>query len=165
MVKCPLRWISSYLSDRSFSTSTIRLTSNAAVGSIVEPSQERRCRLPLDFVSTLQRMHPTLSISRNPYDLDSHGHGESHHPISAPDAVVRPTCVEEIQDILRLCCQLRQTKEGGGADDDIPTVEIVSVIPYGVGAFTFLRIRINSFSTLSHQDLRSCVHFYQQELH
>ncbi len=143
-MKCPLRWIS-YPSDRSFSISTIRLSSNNDfVGSIlVEPSRERQCRLPSDFLSTLQHMHPTLSISRNPYDLDSHGHGESHHPISAPDAVVRPTSVEEIQDILRLCCRLRQRKEGGGAEDDMPTVEIVSVIPYGVGACTFSRLHFD----------------------
>lgn len=67
-------------------------------------------------------------MSTNHYELDSHGRGESHHPTSPPDAVISPTSVEEIQDILRSC--LREKHERG---DDVPTVEIVSIIPYGAG--------------------------------
>ncbi|KAL7446381.1 hypothetical protein ACHAXM_010167 [Skeletonema potamos] len=86
-------------------------------------------RLPNDFLSILKSKHPDLKISLNKYDLDSHGHGESHHPLSPPDAVLYPSSVEEIQDILRLCCR-EVYREG---DSDIPNVEIVSVIPYGAG--------------------------------
>ena len=86
-------------------------------------------RLPFDFLSILQSTHPNLEISLNKYDLDSHGHGESYHPTSPPDAIIYPSSVEEIQDILRLCC--REVYRDG--DDNIPTVEIVSVIPYGAG--------------------------------
>lgn len=112
---------------------------SVAAGSSTEPQYHnhcRKCRLPSDFLPSLLRRHPSLSISFNPYDLDSHGHGESYHPISAPDAVIRPTSVREIQDILRLCCQQRTTMDG----EDIPTIEIVSVIPYGAGIHNFCRL-------------------------
>ena len=69
-----------------------------------------------------------MKVSLNKYELESHGRGESHHPPAPPDAVLYPSSVEEIQDILRLCCREVLRKE-----EDIPTVEIVSVIPYGVG--------------------------------
>lgn len=95
------------------------------------PATDQASRLPTDFLSILQRNHPDLKISLNKYELDSHGHGESHHPVSPPDAVLYPSSVEEIQDILRLCC--REVHREGDDDDDVPTVEIVSVIPYGVG--------------------------------
>lgn len=128
----PPRSISSLFST-SYSISPIRLLSNTSV-SMVDPSHERKCRLPSDFLSTLQDMHPNLSISRNPYDLDSHGHGESYHPTAPPDAVIRPTSVKEIQDILRLCCRIRRCGlDDDDYHDDIPNVEIVSVIPYGAG--------------------------------
>ena len=90
-------------------------------------------RLPIDFLEILQNNHPNMKISLNKYDLDSHGHGESHHPVSPPDAVLYPSSVEEIQDILRLCCREVYRKEEGDDDDVVPTVEIVSVIPYGAG--------------------------------
>ncbi|KAL7540161.1 hypothetical protein ACHAXR_009911 [Thalassiosira sp. AJA248-18] len=92
-------------------------------------SGQLQSRLPSDFLSTLQKRHPNLKISTNPYDLDSHGHGESHHPTSPPDAVIYPTNVEEIQDLLRLCCREREID----GEEDVNTVEIVSVIAYGVG--------------------------------
>mmetsp|Transcript_13 Transcript_13/g.24 ORF Transcript_13/g.24 Transcript_13/m.24 type:complete len:618 (+) Transcript_13:67-1920(+) len=92
------------------------------------PAADQASRLPSDFLSILQQNHPSLKISLNKYELDAHGHGESHHPVSPPDAVLYPSSVEEIQDILRLCC--REIHREG---DDVPTVEIVSVIPYGVG--------------------------------
>jgi D-lactate dehydrogenase (cytochrome) len=86
-------------------------------------------RLPMDFLSILKSTHPNLEISLNKYELDSHGHGESYHPTSPPDAIIYPSSAEEIQDILRLCC--REVYRDG--DDKVPTVEIVSVIPYGAG--------------------------------
>lgn len=92
------------------------------------PTADQASRLPSDFLSILQNNHHNLKISLNKYELDSHGHGESHHPVLPPDAVLYPSSVEEIQDILRLCC--REVHREG---DDVPTVEIVSVIPYGVG--------------------------------
>lgn len=123
----------SSLFSTSYSISPIRLLSNTTV-SMVDPSHERKCRLPSDFLSTLQDMHPKLSISRNTYDLDSHGHGESYHPTAPPDVVIRPTSVKEIQDILRLCCRIRRCGlDDDDYHDDIPNVEIVSVIPYGAG--------------------------------
>jgi len=96
------------------------------------PSHHHKSRLPCDFISILQKRYPNLAISTNTYDLDSHGHGESHHPVQPPDAVIRPTSVEEIQDILSLCCRERKA-EGKDNDDNLSTVELVSVIPYGAG--------------------------------
>eukprot|EP00571_Detonula_confervacea_P001336 CAMPEP_0172321924 /NCGR_PEP_ID=MMETSP1058-20130122/44673_1 /TAXON_ID=83371 /ORGANISM="Detonula confervacea, Strain CCMP 353" /LENGTH=617 /DNA_ID=CAMNT_0013037549 /DNA_START=19 /DNA_END=1868 /DNA_ORIENTATION=- len=93
-----------------------------------EPSQLRESRLPSDFLSVLKKRHPGLKTSTNQYELDSHGHGESWHPTSPPDAVIYPTSVEEIEDILRLCCR---EKENEG--EALSTVEIVSIIPYGAG--------------------------------
>ena len=93
-------------------------------------SHHHKSRLPCDFISTLQKRYPNLAISTNTYDLDSHGHGESHHPVQPPDAVIRPTNVEEVQDILSLCCRERKYKDN---DDNLSTVELVSVIPYGAG--------------------------------
>ena len=46
--------------------------------------------------------------------------------------MIYPTTLEEIQDILRLCC--REINNEGEDDVDVTTtVEIVSVIPYGAG--------------------------------
>ena len=96
--------------------------------------RRRRCRLPSDFLSSLLAKHPGLDVSTNPYDLDAHGHGESHHPTSPPDAVVRPTRVEEIRDILSACCRERRRRNVEGEEEELPIVEIVSVVPYGAGA-------------------------------
>jgi D-lactate dehydrogenase (cytochrome) len=92
-------------------------------------AQATSSRLPYDFLSILESTYPNLKISLNKYDLESHGHGESYHKTSPPDAVLYPSTVEEIQSILRLCCREVYSEEGDG----IPTVEIVSVIPYGAG--------------------------------
>lgn len=124
-----------FVKNSSSSTFPSPLTSSSIAFGSAESSSERKCRLPPDFLSTLQRFHPSLLISINPYDLDSHGHGESYHPIAPPDAVIRPTSVQEIQDILRLCCQLHQQKETNVGEDIIPTMDIVSVIPYGAGVY------------------------------
>ena len=86
-------------------------------------------RLPDDFLTRLLARHPSLQVSTNSYDLESHGRGESHHPTSPPDAVLFPSTVEEIQTILRLCCR----ESSKTADGDVSEVDIVSVVPYGAG--------------------------------
>eukprot|EP00986_Skeletonema_menzelii_P018870 scaffold26744_cov134-Skeletonema_menzelii.AAC.2 len=110
---------------RYFSSPSLHFRHSSSSAAAAAPPSSR---LPIDFLEILQNNHPNLKISLNKYDLDSHGHGESHHPVSPPDAVLYPSSVEEIQDILRLCCR-EVYREG----DDVPTVEIVSVIPYGAG--------------------------------
>ena len=112
------------------SATTFRFMSGSS--DVDNPSHHHKSRLPCDFISTLQKRYPNLAISTNTYDLDSHGHGESHHPVQPPDAVIRPTSVEEIQHILSLCCRERKA-EGKDNDDNLSTVEVVSVIPYGAG--------------------------------
>eukprot|EP00581_Thalassiosira_minuscula_P004583 CAMPEP_0183744292 /NCGR_PEP_ID=MMETSP0737-20130205/65655_1 /TAXON_ID=385413 /ORGANISM="Thalassiosira miniscula, Strain CCMP1093" /LENGTH=653 /DNA_ID=CAMNT_0025979931 /DNA_START=214 /DNA_END=2172 /DNA_ORIENTATION=+ len=98
------------------------------------PNESERSRLPPDFLSTLQTLHPKLVISTNHYELDSHGHGESYHPTLPPDAVLYPSTVEEIRDILRLCCRERAAGEEEEEEEDVQSiVEIVSVIAYGAG--------------------------------
>ena len=99
-----------------------------------ETSTEGQSRLPYTFIPTLLSKHPGLKISTNPYDLDSHGHGESYHPSSPPDAVIYPSNVEEIQDILSLCCRESDDQYVcSGTNEQITNVDIVSVIPYGAG--------------------------------
>ena len=110
------------------SSTTFRFVSGSS--DVDNPSHHHKSRLPCDFISTLQKRYPNLAISTNTYDLDSHGHGESHHPVQPPDAVIRPTNIDEIQDILSLCCRERKAE---GKDDNLSTVELVSVIPYGAG--------------------------------
>ncbi|KAL3809008.1 LOW QUALITY PROTEIN: hypothetical protein ACHAXA_000288 [Cyclostephanos tholiformis] len=49
---------------------------------------------------------------------------------------MRPTNVEEVRDILSACCKMKRKVEAGGDEgdgEDIPIVEVVSVIPYGAG--------------------------------
>ena len=97
--------------------------------------KQEQSRLPSTFIQTLLSKHPGLKISTNTYDLDSHGHGESYHPSSPPDAVIYPSNVEEIQDILSLCC--RESNDqclcSNGTDEQVVNVDVVSVIPYGAG--------------------------------
>ncbi|KAL3803154.1 hypothetical protein HJC23_003429 [Cyclotella cryptica] len=102
--------------------------SSAARTRTQDKTPSTQCRLPSDFLSTIQSRHPELKISTNPYDLDSHGHGESYHPSSPPDAVIYPSSVEQIRDIFSLCC-----REVLDDDCDSAVVEVVSVIPYGAG--------------------------------
>ncbi len=47
---------------------------------------------------------------------DQHGHDESHHPTSAPDAVIFPRTTEEVSEIMAYCFQ-----------EEIP------VVPFGAG--------------------------------
>jgi D-lactate dehydrogenase (cytochrome) len=55
-------------------------------------------------------------MSTNPYDLETHGRGESYHPTAAPFAVVTPTCVADVVAIVRRCAQRK-----------------IPIIPYGTG--------------------------------
>lgn len=59
---------------------------------------------------------PHIEVSTNPYDLETHGRGESYHATAAPYAVVSPSCTDEVIEIIKLC-----------SDYEIP------VIPYGAG--------------------------------
>jgi hypothetical protein len=95
------------------------------------PNDSTLSRLPPNFLSTLQSRYPDLHISTNPYDLESHGHGESYHPSSPPDAVIYPSNAEQIRDILSLCC--REAESTSEAEDREAVVDVVSVIPYGAG--------------------------------
>lgn len=114
-------------------TKICHISSTASLRNDISPprevSQLVQSRLPSNFLSTIQSRHPTIKISTNSYDLESHGHGESYHPSSPPDAVVYPSSVEEIQDILSLCC--REAKDQ--TDDEVTFVDVVSVIAYGSG--------------------------------
>ena len=138
-----LRHVSGPTADSSSPPPSIVRTPRSTASSDPPPPQpprllhdlrRRRCRLPSDFLSSLLAKHPGLDVSTNPYDLDAHGHGESHHPTSPPDAVVRPTRVEEIRDILSACCRERRRRNVEGEEEELPIVEIVSVVPYGAGA-------------------------------
>lgn len=124
------------LSHASFFSREFHVSSAARTHS-PDKTPSTPCRLPSNFLSALQSRHPELKISTNPYDLDSHGHGESYHPSSPPDAVICPSSVEEIRDILSLCCREVLDEESGGAnkdgDDKLAIVEVVSVVPYGAG--------------------------------
>ncbi len=74
----------------------------------------------------------SLSAS-NPNESGASGHGESHHPTSPPDAVVRPTRIEEICNILSTCCRKRRRRNVEGEEEELPIVVIMSVVPYGAG--------------------------------
>ena len=86
------------------------------------------------IVSSLEGLKDSNSItqetefSTNPYELDRHGRGESHHRgylidendscggDVTPDVIVRPQTVEDVSAILRMCNDRR-----------------IPVIPYGAG--------------------------------
>mmetsp|Transcript_19039 Transcript_19039/g.35518 ORF Transcript_19039/g.35518 Transcript_19039/m.35518 type:complete len:212 (+) Transcript_19039:206-841(+) len=117
------------LSIRSTSTSSNDVSSpqQASISNSSSSSSNIGCRLPSNFLPNLRRRHPNLSISTNHYDLDSHGHGESYHPTSPPDAVIYPSNVEEIQDIIRLCCREKENEGGEDEDDDDDDDDIASM--------------------------------------
>lgn len=97
-----------------FTHQTCRVSSSSTLRS-------GQSRLPSNFLSTLQSRHPDLKVSTNTYDLDAHGHGESYHPSSPPDAVIYPSSVEEIQDILSLCC-----RESAEQNDNQEVVSLIT---------------------------------------
>jgi D-lactate dehydrogenase (cytochrome) len=73
--------------------------------------------LPASFLDELAKLLPShVGISTNPYDLETHGRGESYHPTAAPSAVVTPSCVADVVAIVRHCAQ-----------------QIIPIIPYGAG--------------------------------
>jgi len=87
--------------------------------------------------TTKDRLSPETEFSINPYELDRHGRGESHHrgfvdigeeenehehdhdgEAVTPDVIVRPATVDDVSTILRYC-----------NDED----NTIAVIPYGAG--------------------------------
>ena len=73
--------------------------------------------LPASFLEELANSLPShVGMSTNPYDLETHGRGESYHPTAAPSAVVTPSCVADVVAIVRHCAQ-----------------QIIPIIPYGAG--------------------------------
>jgi len=131
----PVNHTSFHHLTRQISSSAIQHNHNSTKSKTNRKHQ--RNRLPSNFLSDLQSQHPDIKISTNPYDLDSHGHGESYHPSSPPDAVIYPSTIEEIRDILNLCCREAedQSNDNGlnSGDDNVTVVEVVAVIPYGAG--------------------------------
>eukprot|EP00548_Thalassiothrix_antarctica_P003283 CAMPEP_0194132392 /NCGR_PEP_ID=MMETSP0152-20130528/2877_1 /TAXON_ID=1049557 /ORGANISM="Thalassiothrix antarctica, Strain L6-D1" /LENGTH=489 /DNA_ID=CAMNT_0038827437 /DNA_START=83 /DNA_END=1553 /DNA_ORIENTATION=+ len=59
---------------------------------------------------------PHIEISTNPYELEAHGRGESYHPIASPSAVVNPSSVDEVIQVINLCSKYQ-----------------IPIIPYGAG--------------------------------
>ena len=68
----------------------------------------------------LQQLHstltPTSELITNPYELERHGRGESFHPTKRPDAILRPSSVEDVSKILSYCQE-----------------HVIPVVPFGVG--------------------------------
>eukprot|EP00957_Ditylum_brightwellii_P143611 10941369-Ditylum_brightwellii.AAC.1 len=69
-----------------------------------------------EFLSKIKSSLPHLSINTNPYDLSSHGRGESYHPTAPPSAILTPSSSSDIQTILQYANQYK-----------------VPIIPYGAG--------------------------------
>mmetsp|Transcript_3354 Transcript_3354/g.7479 ORF Transcript_3354/g.7479 Transcript_3354/m.7479 type:complete len:170 (+) Transcript_3354:38-547(+) len=44
-----------------------------------------------------------VDISLNPNDLKSHGKGESFHPVAPPSAVVTPSSIQDVVEIVKHC--------------------------------------------------------------
>jgi D-lactate dehydrogenase (cytochrome) len=82
--------------------------------------RESRCqnthRLSSSIIGILSDALPSLHISTNAYDLQSHGRGESYHKTANPYAVVFPTSEQDIIQIVKIC-----------SENNIP------IIPYGAG--------------------------------
>lgn len=72
--------------------------------------------LPSTFLDKLLTEVPGLEISVNPYDLESHGKGESYHACDRPEAVLFPSTTQDVATILRCCSE-----------------DMVPLIPYGAG--------------------------------
>ena len=65
---------------------------------------------------TLQKRLPHVDFSTNPYELERHGRGESHHPTKRPDVIVTPTTVDDVIAVVDFCIEHR-----------------IALIPFGVG--------------------------------
>jgi D-lactate dehydrogenase (cytochrome) len=57
-----------------------------------------------------------VEFSQNSYELGRHGRGESYHPTKKPDAVISPTCVDDIVTIVKYCSEHR-----------------IPIVPFGAG--------------------------------
>ena len=79
-------------------------------------NQQHQDSLPSNFLDKLRSEVPGLKISVNPYDLESHGKGESYLPCKRPEAVLFPSSTRDVASILRRC-----------SEDRVP------VIPFGAG--------------------------------
>ena len=66
--------------------------------------------------SLSKALPPHIDISTNPYDLETHGKGESFHPTAPPSAVIFPTNLDDVVTIVRHCAQHK-----------------IPIIPYGAG--------------------------------
>lgn len=62
------------------------------------------------------QLSPSAELITNPYELERHGRGESYHPTQRPDAILRPTSVDDVSKILSFCNQ-----------------HFIPVVPFGVG--------------------------------
>jgi len=59
--------------------------------------------LPYEFVQSLTTALPHLSPpNTNPYDLQTHGRGESYHTPSPPAAILTPQSTRDVASILQL---------------------------------------------------------------
>ena len=54
---------------------------------------------------TLQKRLPHVDFSTNPYELERHGRGESHHPTKRPDVIVTPTTVDDVIAVVDFCIE------------------------------------------------------------
>ena len=73
-------------------------------------------RTSSNAIASLQEELPHIEVTTNPYELDTHGRGESFHPSAPPDAVVTPSSQEEVVDIVQHCAAHR-----------------IPIIPFGAG--------------------------------
>lgn len=82
-----------------------------------EPKEGATADGSSDLLKTLtQSIAGHIRIDTNPYELDRHGRGESFHPTRPPAAIVYPTSLEDVVEIVT-CCQAHQ----------------FPLIPFGVG--------------------------------
>jgi len=60
-----------------------------------------------DLAPLIEQLHSILGerVSTSSSVLEQHGHGESWHPVQAPDAVCFPQSNEEVAAIVRLCAE------------------------------------------------------------
>ncbi len=105
-----------------FSTTTVR----SKEGNPSKAARQESILSALEALKTSKKVTEETEFSSNPYELDRHGRGESHHrgyniqnddgEEVTPDVIVRPRTAHDVSVILRFC-----------NDHRIP------VIPYGAG--------------------------------